>query len=117
MTRMILNAGDLNTRITLLNSTVVKATSGAQTVSYSDFTTKPQVRAKIVFAHGAESVSNDATKSAQRATITIRYRSDLTSSDAIRLNGSIWKIIGTVDNIQNRNQYLEFPVELVKGSV
>lgn len=117
MTRMILNAGDLNTRITLLKSTVSKAGSGAQTVAYSNFSTNPDVCAKVVYAHGSESVSSDGMKNTQRATVTIRYRNDVNATCGISLAGNTWKIIGTIDNIQNRNQYLEFQVELVKGSV
>jgi SPP1 family predicted phage head-tail adaptor len=114
---MILNAGDLHTRVTLLKSTISKAASGAQTVVYSDFVTKPTVWAKIVNAHGPESVESDALKSTSRMTMTIRYRSDVDATCGVRLNGQTWKFIGTPDNIQNRNQYLELQCELVMGSV
>lgn len=112
-----MDAGELRTRITLLTSTVTKVASGAQTVTYANFETNPEVWAKVIFAHGQESVASEALKNVQRATVTIRYRSDVTARDAIQLNGQTWKIIGTPDNILNRNQYLEFQCELVGGSV
>jgi len=117
MSRVALNAGDLHTVITLKTPTVSMDAGGAQSTTYADFSSKPNVYAKVIFAHGSESVSNEALKSVQRVTVTIRYRNDVDATKAISLNGDVWKIIGTPDNIQNRNQYLEFQAELVKGSV
>lgn len=112
-----MDAGKLNTRVTLLNSSVAKGAGGAQKVTYVDFTINPNVWAKVVYAHGTESVSSDAMKDTRRATITLRYRSDVDATCAVRMNSEVWKFIGTPDNIQNRNQYLELQAELVKGSV
>lgn len=112
-----IDPGELRTRITLLMPTLTKDAGSAQKVTYADFATTPNVWAKVVFAHGQESVANDAAKSIQHVTVTIRYRSDVDATKAVRLNGAVWKIIGTPDNIQNRNQYLEFQAELVKGTV
>lgn len=113
-----MDAGELNTRVTLLNSTVSKAASGAQTVAYADFTTAKSVWAKIVYAHGQESVSSDALKSPARMTMTIRYRSDVNATCGVKLgDGSIWRFIAAPDNILNRRQYLEIQCELVKGTV
>jgi SPP1 family predicted phage head-tail adaptor len=117
MSRVALNAGDFHTIITLLTPTLAADAGGAQKVTYANFATKPNVYAKVVFAHGQESVSSDAAKSIQRVTVTIRYRNDVDATKAISLNGAVWQIIGTPDNIQNRNQYLEFQAELVKATV
>ena len=113
----VIDAGELRTRVTLLHSSIAKDAGGAQKVTYADFTTNPNVWAKVVFAHGTEAVSSDAFKNVSRMTITVRYRSDVDATCAVRLNGEVWKFIGTPDNIQNRNQYLEMQAELVKGSV
>lgn len=112
-----LDAGELNTRVTLLRSTVSKVGSGAQTVAYSELETRPSVWAKIVFAHGQESVANDALKTSKRMTLTIRWRDDVDATCGVRLNGETWKFIGTPDNIGNRSQYLEIQCEYVKGAV
>lgn len=112
-----LDAGELNTRVTLLRSTVTKVASGAQTVAYSELETRPSVWAKIVFAHGQESVANDALKTSKRMTLTIRWRDDVDATGGVRLNGETWKFIGTPDNIGNRSQYLEIQCEYVKGAV
>ena len=118
MSRVILNAGDFHTIITLLTPTLSTDAGGAKKATYAAFSSVPNVWAKIVFAHGTESMTNGAgAKSIQRVTVTIRYRSDVDATKAITLNSETWKIIGTPDNIQNRNQYLEFQAELVKGTV
>jgi SPP1 family predicted phage head-tail adaptor len=113
----ITNPGELQTKITLLKPAASKDAGGAQKVTYSDFTSNPNVYAKVTFAHGQESVSTEAMKSVQRVTVMIRYRSDVNAACAVRLNGAAWQIIGTPDNIQNRNEYMEFAAELVKGTV
>jgi len=117
MSQVNIDAGEFRTRITLQTPTITKDAGSAQKVTYANFATTPSVWAKVVFAHGTESVATDAQKSIQRVTVTIRYRSDVDATKAISLNGATWKIIGTPDNIQNRNQYLEFQAELVKGAV
>lgn len=112
-----IDAGALRTRVTLLTPTIAKDAGGAQVPTYADFATNPNVWAKVVFAHGQEAVASAAAKDVQRVTLTIRYRSDVNATTAVRLNGAVWQMIGTPDNIQNRNQYLEFQAELVKGTV
>lgn len=113
----VLNPGELRTQITLQRSTLTKHTSGALVESWANVSSNPTVYAKITYAHGPESVSNDAMKSVSRARVLIRYRADIDASHAILLNGKRWRIIGTPDNIQNRNEYLEFQVELIEGTI
>lgn len=113
----ITNPGELRVPITLQTPTLTQQASGALTDSWANFASNPAVYAKVTYAHGPESVSSDAMKSISRATILMRYRSDVNATHAILLNSKRWKIIGTPDNIQNRNEYLEFQVELIEGSV
>ena len=113
----VTNPGSMRTPITLQSTTITKQDSGALTESWTNFASNPNVYAKVTYAHGPESVSSDAMKSVSRATILIRYRSDVNATHAILLNSKRWKIIGTPDNIQNRNEYLEFQVELIEGTV
>jgi SPP1 family predicted phage head-tail adaptor len=113
----ITNPGELRTKVTLQTPTIVKDAGGAQSETWANFATNPNVYAKIVYAHGAEAVSNEALKTNSRMTLTIRYRSDVNGSHAILLGSERWKFIGTPDDIQNRHEYLEIIAELVKGSV
>lgn len=112
----VTNPGELRTPITLQTTALTQQDSGALTESWSNFASNPNVYAKIKYAHGPESVSSDAMKSISRATILIRYRGDVNATHAVLLDGKRWKIIGTPDNIENRNEYLEFQVELIEGS-
>lgn len=112
-----MDPGELNTRVTLLTPTISTDAGAAQKATYADFATNPDVWAKIVYAHGMEAVSAEALKSPARLTLTIRYRSDVDGTHAVRLNSQVWKFISEPDNILNRNQYLEIQAELVKGSV
>lgn len=117
MGKFVVPIADLRTRITLLTPTIATDAGKAQKVTYADFTTNPTVWAKIVYAHGQESVSSDASKSVQRLTVTLRYRSDVNATHAMRMNGEVWKFVGTPDNIQKLNRWLEIQAELVKGTV
>lgn len=113
----LIDPGELNTRVTLLSASIAKDPGGAQKATWVDFATNKDVWAKVVYAHGSESVSSDALKNTSRATITIRYRDDVNAKCAVRVDGKVWKFVGTPDNILNRNQYLEMQAELVEGSV
>jgi len=111
------NPGELRTLVTLQTPTITKDAGGAQVDSWSNFATNPAVYAKIVYAHGQESVRDDALKTTNRMTLTIRYRSDLNSTHAILIGSDRWKFIGTPDDIQNRHEYFEIQAELVTGSL
>lgn len=113
----ITNPGDLRTKVTLQAPTITTDSGAAQSEGWANFATNPDVYAKIVYAHGQESVSTDALKTTNRMTLTIRYRSDVNATHAVLLNGERWQFIGTPDDIQNRHEYLEIQAELVKGSV
>ena len=111
------NPGDLRTSVTLQTPTLTKDAGGAQVEGWASFASTPDVWAKIIYAHGRESVSTDALKTTNRMTLTIRYRSDVNASHAVLINGERWKFIGTPDDIQNRHEYLEIQAELIKGSI
>lgn len=111
------NPGDLRNKVVLQTPTLVRDAGGAQSETWANFTTNPTVYAKIIYAHGAESVSDEALKTTSRMTLTIRYRSDVNASHAVLIGSERWKFIGTPDDIQNRHEYLEIIAELIKGSV
>ena len=111
----ITNPGELRTPITLQVATFTTDSGGARKPSWANFASNPSVYAKWVNAHGPETAAQ-AEKSIQRATVTIRYRSDVNYSTAILKGSERWQV-KSIDNIQDRNEYLELQVELVKGTL
>lgn len=112
------NVGDLRTRITFQTPTLSQGADGAQVPSWANISTNPTVWSKWVHDHGQELAQNAAGISAERATITVRYRSDLKPSYAILdASGARWQIISAPENVQNQNRWTVFRVERVKGTV
>ncbi|RPI95369.1 MAG: head-tail adaptor protein [Chloroflexi bacterium] len=116
MADFAVNAGELRTLITFQQPTIVKDPGGAQKETYANVPTNPTVRAKWVNDHGDESVTSDAGKSIQRATVTIRHRSDVLETWQVLKGGEAWKIL-SVDPVQGRNRWVVLRVERVKGTV
>lgn len=107
------NPGELKTPITIQNPTLVTDAGGAQSPTWAD---AAAVRAKWINDHGVESGQNDAEKFVQRATVLVRYLASISSASSVLKNGERWQVIG-MDNIQERNEYIELRVERVKGTV
>ena len=110
------NPGDLRTRITFQQPTLVTDAGGAQSETYANVPTNPTVWAKWVNAHGQESVNANAETFVQRATVTIRYRADVQTTWRLTLANATWKIT-SIDQVQHRNRWTELVVERVKGTV
>ena len=109
--------GDLRDRITFQSPTISKTGGGAQTEAYANIATDPTVWALWVNDHGQEVVASDAEKSVQRATVTIRYRSDvLTTWQVLTEDGAAWKVF-SVDHVRGRNHWTVLRVERVIGTV
>lgn len=108
--------GDLRTLITFQSPTVGKTTEGAQTEAYATIATNPTVWALWVNDHGQEGVASDAEKSTQRATVTIRYRSDVLTTWQVLQDEAPWKIF-SVDHVRGRNHWTVLRVERVEGTV
>lgn len=112
-----IQAGELNTRLTFQQPNITKDAGGAQKETYANVATDPTVWSRWIYDHGQEAVSSDADKSVQRATVTVRYRSDILSTwQVVHENGSIWKIF-SIDHVRERNHWTELRVEQVKGTV
>lgn len=108
---------ELNTRLTFQQPTLTKDAGGAQVDTYANIGTNPTVWSRWIYDHGQEAVSSDAGKSVQRASVTIRYRSDVSEKwQVVHENGSIWKIF-SIDHVRERNHWTELRVEQVKGTV
>jgi SPP1 family predicted phage head-tail adaptor len=111
------NPGDLRTRITFQQPTIVTDAGGAQSETYANVTTNPTVWAKWVNMHGQEAVNASAQTSVQRATVTVRYRSDIQTTWRVVWNSTeYWRII-SIDHVQRKNRWTELVIERVKGTV
>ncbi len=117
MADLNIQIADLRDRITFQASTVTKQTSGAQTEAYADVATNPTVWALIVYDHGQTLVTSEVEKAEQRATVTVRYRSDLLDTWQVLIDGTPWKIISPPDHVRGLNRWTVFRIERVKGTV
>ncbi len=113
---MKINISDMRTRITFQQPTLGKGIGGAQVTSWANVATTPTVWARWINEHGQEAMQSDVSRSAQRAAVTIRHRADVNSNWRILKDGEPWQIL-SVDQIQDRNRYVEMVVERVKGAV
>lgn len=110
------NAGDLRTRITFQEPTLTADAGGAQVAGYATIAETPTVWARWINDHGAEAVQGEALRSTQRATVTIRHRSDVQTTWRILKGTDVWQIL-SLDPVQDRSRYIEMRVEHVKGSI
>ncbi len=111
------SAGELRTRITFQVPTISKSTGGAQTEAYANVATNPTVWALVVYDHGQTVVANEAEKAEQRATVTVRYRSDASDKWQVLIDGNAWKIISPPDHVRGLNRWTVLRVERVTGTV
>lgn len=117
MADLNVSISDLRTRITFQEPTISKDAGGAQVAAWANIATIPSVWARWINDHGAEAVQQSgAAVSAQRATVLIRYRSDILSVWRVVMDGSAWQIL-SVDQVRDRNRWTEMRVERVKGTV
>jgi len=115
MADLKVHINELNRRITFQTPTITKV-NGAQVETYANVGTNLTVWSKWEYDHGQELVSSEAEKSSQRATVTIRYRSDVSEKWQV-LNGSdTWKIV-SIDHVREKNRWTVLRVERVKGTV
>lgn len=116
MSDFVVSISDLRTRITFQKPTTEKLSTGALKETFVNVDSNPTVWARWINAHGEEVISGDAVKSAQRARVTVRYRSDIQTTWQILKDGQAWQIL-SVDPVQDRNRWVEMIVERVEGSV
>ena len=95
------------------NSTIV---SGAPEISYVD-ADDPIINCSFKTYGGTESVNNGLLTIINTANIVTWYRPDITAACRIILlqDNSVWEIIGEPENIEMRNQILQFKVRKVAG--
>jgi SPP1 family predicted phage head-tail adaptor len=107
----ISNPGEMRTFITLQKRLSVSQDAGGfpQPAYPQEYT----CWGKWVNFHGSEVFSAQAAGVESGATVTIRYRSDLDETWRIVKGGLVYEII-SMDDIQNRHEYLEIKVKRSK---
>jgi len=106
----IFNPGELRTQITLKSRAVTKDAGGFPSVSGN---TLAVVYARWKNVHGSEVWAADMAQAKLAATVMIRYRADIDETCLVDKNGELFEIV-SMDNIEERNEYLELKVKLVK---
>ena len=107
---------DLRTRITFQQPTISQDTGGAQVTTWANVGTTPTMWARWVNVHGVEAVTSDALQTVQRATVTVRHRTDIVPTWQVLKDGEAWQIL-SVDLVQGQNRWVEMVVERAKGTV
>jgi len=113
MADLNIKVSDLRTRITFQSPTITKDAGGAQKTTYVDVSI---VWAQWINDHGQEAVAAEALVSAQRATVRIRHRTDIVETWRVMKDSEAWKIL-SIDEVQDKNRWVELRVERVKGTV
>jgi head-tail adaptor len=117
------NPGELRTKITFESRSVTQNVGAADQAGY---TVLGEVLAKWVNVHGQEARASDAMQAKRQATVTARWRGDVDESCSIVL-GWVSEMsadqqraaryeITSLDNIQERGEYIEFQVSQYRGA-
>jgi SPP1 family predicted phage head-tail adaptor len=107
----MLNPGEFRQSIQLQSRTVSIETGGFQKPTW---TTVAMVWAKWVNVHGAEVWTANSVEAEQAATVMIRYRSGIDTTCAL-LKGSDRFEIVSIDDIQERHEFLEIKVKRMRA--
>ena len=107
----VTNPGDMQTKVTLQSRSVTTDAGGFQVPAWS---TIAQVWARWTNVHGSEAWIAASVEAEQAATVLIRYHSGVDTTCAV-LKGSDRFEIVSLDNIQDRNEYLELKVRRMRS--
>lgn len=107
----VINPGELRTPIILESETVSTETGGFPVKSWS---TLASVRCRWKNAHGQESLQAALLGADAPATVLIRYNATLDTTCAVTKGGARYEIL-SIDNIGERNEYMELKVRRMKG--
>lgn len=110
-----INPGELRTSITLQTPSISTDAGGFKKTTYTNAGTDPVVYARWINSHGQEQAEN-AVKNVQRATVTIRNRTDVKTTWQVLKDSEAWNII-SIDAIRGENRFIELVVERAKATV
>jgi head-tail adaptor len=103
------NPGELRTTVSLLSPTVPDGTGGFNPPAYAVAAT---VKVKWTNVHGSDEWAAEAVQAIQPATVLMRYYAALKPTWRVRKGSLDYEIVGGVDNIQERGEWMEFKVRL-----
>ena len=107
------NPGELRQKISLFQQSVTIDSGGFQVLSKGSKIA--DVWARWVNVHGVEVWTADMAGAKQSATVLIRWRSDIDETCLVEKGGQLFEIV-SMDNVRERNEYLELKVKrVVKG--
>ena len=94
---------------------IIKDVQGAKSKTYSEPDTE-QISINFKTYGGTEELHNGTLVILDTATVTTWYNPDIKAGDRIVLDdGSEWEIKNTPENLERRNQFMQFRVQRVGG--
>lgn len=94
---------------------IIKDVQGAKSKTYSEPDTE-QISVNFKTYGGTEELHNGTLVILDTATVTTWYNPDIKAGDRIVLDdGSEWDIKNTPENLERRNQFMQFRVQRVGG--
>ena len=103
----VINPGELRTKVVLQSRTFASQAGGFQAPTWA---TAATVWCRWTGAHGSEVWAAQAVEASQPATVLIRYRLDVDLTYSLTLDGIRYEIV-SVDDIQQRHEYMELKVQ------
>lgn len=102
-----INPAEMRTRVVLKRRTVVNQPGGFQVPTYVRVA---EVWSRWLGVHGAEVWASEAINAVGAATVLIRYRAGIDTTIVAEMGGDDYEVV-SVDNIQQRNEYIELKVK------
>lgn len=107
----ITNPGEMRTQIVLGQASLTALSGGFQRKSYTAVTT---VWAKWTNIHGAEVWAAESVQASEPATVLMRYHPTIDPAWGVQKDG-VWFDIVSLDDIQERHEYIELKVKRTVG--
>ena len=107
----VINPGELRTPVTLQSRAAGTDAGGFQSPTWS---TIAAVMAKWTGVHGAEAWTAQTVEAQRAATVLIRYLAGVDETCAVLLGSDRYEIV-SIDDIQQRHEYLELKVKLARA--
>lgn len=101
------NPGELNTKITLHSRSITSGAGGFQKPSLSEI---GEVWAKWTNVHGQEAWVASSVQAKSAATVLIRYTNAIDATCVVEKESQFFEIV-SLDDIQNRHEYIELKVQ------
>jgi SPP1 family predicted phage head-tail adaptor len=103
-----INPGELRTQITLYSRALTTEAGGFQVPDLEEIA---EVWARWTNVHGSEVWAAQSVQAEGPATILIRYRDGLDTTCVVAKGDQLYEIV-SIDDIQNRHEYMELKVKL-----